>query len=62
MFSYLFIKSTYRGWSSGEAVKFMSSALAAQGLQVRIPGADLHTAHQAMLWQHPRYKSGGEWG
>ena len=30
--------------------------LAAQGSQVRIPGRDLHTTHQAMLWRHPAYK------
>ena len=39
------------GWPGGIVVKFMHSALAAQGLLVRILGADLHTAHQAMLWQ-----------
>ena len=34
----------------------MCSALAAQGLQVWIPGVDLHAAHQAMLWWCPTYK------
>ena len=33
-----------RGWPSGVVVKFMSSASAAWGLQIRLPGVDLHTA------------------
>ena len=32
------------------------SASVAQGLQVWILGADLHIAHQAMLWWQPTYK------
>ena len=32
------------------------SALTAWGSWVLIPGADLHTAGQAMLWRHPTYK------
>ena len=40
-----------QGQPGGVVVKFVSSALAAQGLLVWIPGVDLHTAHQAMLWQ-----------
>ena len=39
-------------------VKFMCSASMARGPQVRIRGVDLHTAHQAMLWQRPIYKIG----
>ena len=38
------------GWPRGAVVKF-ASVLAAQGLTVRIPRADLHTIWQAMLWQ-----------
>ena len=49
-------KIRYRGWPSGVVVKFEHSALASWGSRVRIPGADLCTAHQAMLWQHPTYK------
>ena len=41
---------------SGLVVKFTCSTLAAWGSQIRIPGADLHIAYQAMLWQHPTYK------
>ena len=37
-------------------VKFMHFPLAAQGSRFWIPGVDLHTARQAMLWQHPTYK------
>ena len=39
-----------RGWPSGVLVKFAHSASAAWGPWVWIPGVDLHTAHQAMLW------------
>ena len=38
-----------RGWPGGVAVKFACSTLAAKGSQVRIPGADLHTAYEAMF-------------
>ena len=34
-------------------VKFACSVPEARGLQVQILGPDLHTAHQAMLWQNP---------
>ena len=37
-------------------VKFTHSTSVAWGLWVQIPGADLHTPHQAMLWRHPTYK------
>ena len=40
----------------GVAVKFTCPASVAQGLLVWISGTDLHTAHQAMLWQCPTYK------
>ena len=42
---------TYRGQPRGTAVKCTPSASAAQGSPLWIPGADLHTACQAMLWQ-----------
>ena len=35
----------------GAVVKFVHSALVALGSQVRIPGRDLRSAYQAMLWQ-----------
>ena len=37
-------------------VKFVPSALAARGSAVQIPGSDLRTAYQAMLWLAPTYK------
>ena len=37
-------------------LKFVRSTLVAQGPWVRILAADLHIAHQAMLWWHPTYK------
>ena len=40
-------------WPGGIVVKFTHSALAAQGSLVWTLGADTHTAHQAMLQQHP---------
>ena len=39
------------GCHSGTAVKFAQSASATQGSLFQIPGADLHTASQGMLWQ-----------
>ena len=50
-----------RGWPGGVVFNFTCSTLMAWGLQVRIPGADLHTAHQAMLLQHPTYKIEEDW-
>ena len=44
-------KNKLRGWPGGVVVKFTRSALVACGSQVQIPGADLHTTHQAVLWQ-----------
>ena len=49
-------KNNYRGWPGGVVVKFTCSALVAQSSWVLIPGPDVHTAHQAMLWRHPTYK------
>ena len=40
-----------KGWPGGAAVKFAHSASATWGLPVWIPGVDLCTAWQAMLWQ-----------
>ena len=45
------LKAESRGWTGGAAGKFARSALVAWGLPVRIPGVDLCTACQAMLWQ-----------
>ena len=42
-------------------VKFARSTLATRGLWVWILGADLHTPHQAMLWQHPTHKIEEDW-
>ena len=47
----LFKKLSQRGQPGGNAVKFAHSNSAAQGSMVLIPGADLCTAYQAMLWQ-----------
>ena len=44
------------GQPSGVVVKFTPSVLAAWGSQLWIPCANLHTAHQVMLWQHPTHK------
>ena len=44
-------KKAIRGWRGSVVVKFSHSASAAQGSPVQIPGVDLHTAYQAMLWQ-----------
>ena len=44
------------GLAGGVVVGFVCSTLMAKGSRVRIPGIDLHTAHQAMQWQHPMCK------
>ena len=44
------------GQPGGAAVRFAHSSSAAWGSPVQIPGVDLCTAYQAMLWQHPTYK------
>ena len=44
-------KMALRGQSGGTAVKFAHSTWAAWGSLVQIPGADLCTACQVMLWQ-----------
>ena len=52
------IKDVYNwGRSGGVVVKLAIFALVAQGLQVWILGVDVHTAHQAILWQHPTQKN-----
>ena len=42
----------FRGWPDGVVVKFVYSTSVARGLWVWIPGEDLHTPCQAMLWWH----------
>ena len=42
-------------------VKFVHSTSAAQGLWAQFLGADLHTAHKAMLQQRPTYKIEEDW-
>ena len=42
-------------------VKSASPTSAAWGLQVPILGIDIHTAHQAVLWQCPIYKIEKDW-
>ena len=49
------------GPACGTEVKFVHSAWAARGSWVRIPGTDLHTAHQAMLWWWPIYNVEEGW-
>ena len=44
------------GQPESTVVKYVSFASAAQGLWIEIPGMDLHTIQQAMLWQRPTYK------
>ena len=44
------------GLSGGVVVRSTFSASVAPGSQVRIPGMDLHTTHQARLWQCSTYK------
>ena len=43
-------KSVIKGWSSGVMVKSTHSASASRGMPVQIPGTDLHTAYQTILW------------
>ena len=54
------LRNTQMEPASGVMVKFHRSA-SRRGLRVRIPGVDLHTTHQAMLWQCPRYKIEVDW-
>ena len=59
----LFLKNNQlRGWPGCLVVKFAhSTPLAALSSWVQIPGTELHTAHQAMLWCHPTYKIQEDW-
>ena len=41
--------------------KFAHLTLVAQGLLGQILGTDLHTTHQAMLWQHSTCKIKEDW-
>ena len=50
-----------RGQPDGVVGEFEHSASAALGSQVQTPGADLYTAHQAMLWWCPIYKVEEDW-
>ena len=45
------------GHPHGRVVEFSCSTSVARGLLVQILGADLHTTHQAMLWQHLTWKN-----
>ncbi len=45
------------GRPCGVVVKLGVLHFAGLGLWVQIPGVDLHTTHQAMLWWHPTYKN-----
>ena len=56
-----FSKKKLWGRPAGVEVKFACSASAAQGSQVQIPGADLQTAHQAILWQRLTYEIEEDW-
>ena len=60
--SFLLKTSTFWGLAGGVVVEFVHSTLAAaQGLLVRIVGADLHIAYRAMLWQASHIQSRGGW-
>ena len=54
------VQEQRRGQPDG-VVKCMRSALVAWGLWVQIPGVDLHTTHQAMLWWCPTHKIEEDW-
>ena len=55
------LKRIMRGWPCGIVVRFVHSTSMAWGLQVQIPGTDLQTAHQVMLWQCPTDKTEEDW-
>ena len=54
-------KTAPGGRPSGAVVKFACFTLRAGGSRYEILGMDLHTTHQAMLWQHPTYKIEKDW-
>ena len=55
------VKQGHCSWAGVTVVEFVCSASVAQGSQVQIPGVDLYTAHQAILWQRPTYKMEEDW-
>ena len=55
------LKTSYGSWPGAIVVKFPCSTSVALGLRVQIPGVDLHTTHQAMLWLCPTYKIKEQW-
>ena len=50
------LKTKFRGWPGGAAVKCAHSASAAQDSLVQIPGADIRTAVKPCCGRHPRHK------
>ena len=54
-------QKSYRGHPGGVVVKFAHSTSAAQGSWVQIPGMNLHTTNQVILWWHPTYKIEEDW-
>ena len=52
-----FLKIAAGGLACGPEVKLVVSTLVAWDLPVWILGADLLTAYQAVLWQHPTHKN-----
>ena len=51
------LKNRLKSGRAGDVVvDLMCSASLDWGLQVWMPGTDLHTAHQAMLWRCPHTK------
>ena len=53
----LYIKIKKGAQPSDVVAWFVCSTLAAWGSQVRIPGTDVHTIHQATLWRIPTIKN-----
>ena len=53
------LKFSLRSQPCGWVVKVPCTLLC--GLGLRLPGSDLHTAHQAVLWRHPTYKIEAYW-
>ena len=52
-----YLKGVDGFWSGGVVVEFTHSTSVAWGSCIRILGVDLPTAHQAMLWPCPTYKT-----
>ena len=55
------IQNQNRGQPGGIVVGVTCSASVAQGLRAQILGTDLHTTHEAMLWQCSTYKIEEDW-